>query len=244
MRIFFLTKSKPYTCGLLRWMIRNHIVVGVIGKDRNALKATEMERVCLHHNVPIFSIDEVYEKISNRNMPGADIAVSNNFGRLIKPKLIDYVRGNIFNLHGAILPDYKGLFVYNHGILNEEKEWGVTAHFVNERFDEGDIIEIRRFKIDHKKITIGELENLSQRHAFEMTRDIITAWEERGKPIGVRQTGGGTYFSRDDFERAKEIKVSDTATEVRKKIQAFYYPPYEGAFIVIGGERFELMVKR
>lgn len=241
MNILLLTKSKKYTCEILKYLIDRHHVTGVVCKSFDIIKDTELERLCLKHNIPLLEPAMLYQKIEEKTLPQTDLAVSNTFGRLIRKPLLDWVNGNCINLHGAILPNYKGLFTYNHGLLNGETEWGVTAHYVNEKFDEGNIIEIRKFPIRADEITVTELEALTQKTAYELTVDLIEKWQKTGPLPSTPQGNGGKYYSKEDFENAKEIHFTDSPQTVQKKIHAFWCPPYEGAYVNIGGEHFQLM---
>ena len=54
------------------------------------------------------------------------------------------------NFHPAPLPDMRGLGGYNVAILEDFEEWGVSAHFVDEEFDTGDLVRVDRFPIDRE----------------------------------------------------------------------------------------------
>lgn len=240
MNILFFTKSKKYTCKILEYMLNEHTLVGVVCKNKQILHGTEMEQICIRNGIDIYDNEEVYCRIDENTMPQIDLAISNTYGRLIKPSFINYVNGNCINFHGAILPDYKGWITYNHGLLNEEKYWGVTAHYVNEKFDEGEIIEIRKFPIDSRKISVRKLEEETQKNAYELTISLIERWKTEGRLPSYPQPSGGRYYSKEDFEAAKKVLVTDSSDEVIKKIHAFWCPPYEGAYIEIDGVHFQL----
>lgn len=241
MDILFLTKSKEYTCKILEYLIEHHTVVGVVCKKREVLTGTPMESMCRNYGIDIFENDEVYQMIEQGKMPRVDLAISNTYGRLIRKELIEWTGGNCINFHGAILPEYKGLYVYNHGLFNGEKEWGVTVHYVNEKFDEGNIIQVERFPIIADKISVKELERETQKAAYKLTIQIVEEWEKKGALPSIPQNGNGNYYSRADFEKAKKVNLTDTADIVKKKIHAFWCPPYEGAYIEIDGEHFQLL---
>lgn len=225
-------------------MSEQHNVVGVVCKNKKLVKDTELEHICNKRHIPLLENEEMYEMLEKNELPEIDLAISNTYGRLIKKPLLAWVKGNCINLHGAILPQYKGLFTYNHGLLNQEKEWGVSAHYVNEKFDEGDIIAIDRFPICADEITIKELEEKTQETAYLLTLKLIEEWERIGPLPGVAQESEGTYYSKEDFEKAKEVLITDSAETVIRKIHAFWCPPYEGAYITIGGKHFQLMTGR
>lgn len=241
MNILFLTKSKKYTCETLKYLLKKNHVVYVVCKELDIVKDTELWEICLNNYVQIMDSEEMNRRLEDEKMPRIDLAISNTYGRLIKTPLLKWVKGNCINLHGAILPKYKGLFTYNHGLLNGEKEWGVTAHYVNNRFDEGDIIAVRRFDIIADKISVSELEEKTQKTAYELTKEIVDIWEKEGPIRGTPQKSTGKYYSREDFERGKKVLFTDTPEIVEKKIHAFWCPPYEGAYIEIGGVHFQLL---
>lgn len=57
-------------------------------------------------------------------------------------------RFGTFNLHGSLLPKYRGAAPINHAIINGEKETGVTTFFIDRQIDTGDIIDCRKIAID------------------------------------------------------------------------------------------------
>lgn len=82
-----------------------------------------------------------------------DIIVLAGFLWLIPENLLKAFPNKIINIHPALLPKYggKGMYgdkVHKAIIENGEAESGITIHFVNEHFDEGEIIHQARFKIE------------------------------------------------------------------------------------------------
>jgi len=75
-----------------------------------------------------------------------DLVVNVSFHQIYKKDMLDRVR--IVNLHGSLLPKYRGRSVLNWAIISGEEEVGVTAHWVNEQIDAGDIICQDRVRVD------------------------------------------------------------------------------------------------
>lgn len=74
-----------------------------------------------------------------------DLIVLAGFLWLIPRHLLDAFPGKIINIHPALLPKYGGKGFYGHHVheavvAHHEKESGITIHYVNERYDSGDII--------------------------------------------------------------------------------------------------------
>lgn len=82
-----------------------------------------------------------------------DLIILAGFLWLIPDNLLKAFPNKIINIHPALLPKYGGKGMYGDNvhravIENKEEESGITIHFVNENFDEGEIIHQSRFKID------------------------------------------------------------------------------------------------
>lgn len=238
MNILFFTKSKPQTCKILQVLNHSGHSVAVVCKDTESFQGSEMADWCREKHITVYDNDMLYSILAEGNLPPFDLAISNTYGRLIKKPVIDHVKGKIFNVHCAPLPEYKGMFVYNWGIFNGETQWTVTAHYVNERFDEGDIIVAKSFSMDPFKITVAELEQKSQIVAAELTLSLVERFAKEEKIVGVPQRKNGHYYSRKDFEDLKKVTSKDSAPVIQKKIRACFCPPYEGAYWEHDGARF------
>ena len=82
-----------------------------------------------------------------------DLVVLAGFLWLIPSNLLQAFPNQIINIHPSLLPKYGGKGMYGDKVhleimLNKEYESGITIHFVNEHFDEGEIIHQSHFKID------------------------------------------------------------------------------------------------
>ena len=82
-----------------------------------------------------------------------DLVVLAGFLWLIPSNLLQAFPNQIINIHPSLLPKYGGKGMYGDKVhleimINKEYESGITIHFVNEHFDEGEIIHQSHFKID------------------------------------------------------------------------------------------------
>lgn len=76
-----------------------------------------------------------------------DVIVSVNASQVFKSSLLTLPRLGCINVHGALLPKYRGRLPSFWVLFNGEKETGVTVHFMNERLDDGPIIVQRRVPV-------------------------------------------------------------------------------------------------
>ncbi|MCA1756095.1 MAG: phosphoribosylglycinamide formyltransferase [Bacteroidales bacterium] len=99
-------------------------------------------------DVTVFDREQLYgsEYINNLLLErGVDFIALAGFLWLVPDNIIASYRGRIVNIHPALLPAYGGRGMYGNHVhravlKNGEKESGITIHYVNEKYDEGDII--------------------------------------------------------------------------------------------------------
>ena len=76
-----------------------------------------------------------------------DLFVSMSFNQIFKSKIFNLPKYKTINCHAGKLPFYRGRNVLNWVLINDEKEFGITVHFVDEGIDTGDIILQKSFQI-------------------------------------------------------------------------------------------------
>lgn len=76
-----------------------------------------------------------------------DLFVSMSFNQIFKRNILNLPRLKAINCHAGKLPFYRGRNILNWALINDEKEFGITVHFIDEGIDTGDIILQRTFAI-------------------------------------------------------------------------------------------------
>ena len=81
------------------------------------------------------------EFISAIKLHECDIFISMSFNQIFKKRIIGLPAEGIINCHAGQLPFYRGRNILNWVLINDEKEFGITVHYVDEGIDTGDIIK-------------------------------------------------------------------------------------------------------
>jgi methionyl-tRNA formyltransferase len=245
MNVVLLAKHKRSAARALEAVVRRGCSVAAVVVPPAAGGEHQSQRVDLvaeRHGLPLLSEGELYERLDE--LEGrVDLVLSVLFPRLIRRPLIDLPRVACLNFHPAPLPDWRGLGGYNLAILEGLSEWGASAHFVDESFDTGDLVRVRRFAMDPETETAWSLDLRSQEHLVELFGEVLDL-ALSGRPLPREPQGPGRYVSEADLERLRRVPEGADAAEVERRVRAFWHPPWPGATIERGGRVFTLVDQR
>ena len=74
-----------------------------------------------------------------------------------------------------------------------------------------------------------------------MLKHLIDEYVKKGYFTSEEQTQAGKFYKRKDLDIARRIYETDSSQEIERKIKAFWFPPYEGAYIEREGEHFSVI---
>jgi len=152
---------------------------------------------------------------------------------LVKKNTLDRGRYAL-NFHAGPLPEFGGWAFYNVAILEDSPEYGCTCHIMDERFDTGPLVKVRRFAINPREETALSLEKKAQTEMVLLFREVISAYEVTGKISSVDQDPElMRYLNAERFAKMKQIPMEATPEEVDRIARAFWYPPYEIAYYLL-----------
>jgi len=250
LNVIFMGKDKPSVISGLKFLLKNNVnVILVIGPSEKikSFSGVKLLKTAKDLSITTCSDKQIYRYLKTKNsivnkrfLKNIDVVISFLYWKRIKKPLIDLAKIGCINFHPAPLPEYRGLNGYSFAILHDLTHWGVSAHFVDESFDTGDLIKTKKFKIYAKNETSFSLEQKTQIHLLKLFKEIINM-TKAGKSLPRIPQGSGKYYSKTDFERLRIIKPTDTMIEIERKCRAFWYPPYEGAYVKLKGKKFTVV---
>ena len=164
----------------------------------------------------------------------ADVAFCYSYDMILSKDILSLFPDGIYNLHGALLPKYRGGNVLNWVIINGEEETGVTIHRMVEKVDAGPIVL-------QKKVSIGfEDTALLLRNKIFQAGDelLLTFWRlyvEKKLATVQQKEDEATYFPKRKPEDGY-FEWSWDAEKIYNMIRALVFP-WPGAFYIENGEK-------
>ena len=120
--------------------------------------------LALTKDVPVYQPTDASgkESVGYLKKLNADLFIVVSFGQILKKEVLNLPMSYSINLHGSLLPKYRGAAPTNWAIINGDETSGVTIIKMNEKMDEGDIILKKEIEIDAEDTNITLSEKLSE----------------------------------------------------------------------------------
>jgi len=249
LRVILMGKDKPLVRkGLDHLLQHGYRVVAVVGPQNGPATGRRLVDIAARRGIPTATDETLYDVLEGRSGPETltfsldkiDLVISLLYWKRIRKPIIQLPKIACINFHPAPLPEFRGVGGYNIAILENLKYWGAAVHFVDESFDTGELIEVRRFEIDPSRETAFTLEQNTQNVLFELFKETMEKVKRDRKFTGKPQ-GEGRYFSKKDFEQFRRIQPDDSPEVIARKVRAFWYPPKGGASILINGSEYTVI---
>ncbi len=187
------------------------------------------------HSIPVFSPERVNaDVIAQVAALQPEIIYSVYYRYLLPDAILNWATIGAFNLHGSLLPKYRGRAPVNWMLVNGEREAGMTLHYMVARADAGDIVAQRSCVIDDSDTALTLYRKLVPLGA-EIMREyhplIVTGRAPRTK----QDLSHGSYFGR---RRPADGRIDWRwpARRIFNLVRAVTHP-YPGAFCFAAGKK-------
>ncbi len=132
-----------------------HIVAAVTQEDKKTgrkqiLTPPPVKLMAQKYGIPVLQPHRIRREYEEVLSCEPDLIVTSAYGQIIPKALLDAPKYGCINTHASLLPKYRGAAPIQRAIMNGEKETGMTIMYMNEKMDEGDIIEQKTLPIDEK----------------------------------------------------------------------------------------------
>lgn len=251
MRAILLGKHKRSAVAALEHLVSRGVEVAAVvapSEPGGAVAEQRLDLAAERSGLALVGDGALYAAIEDPSaaaidLEGVDLVLSFLFWKRIRRPLIERARIGCLNFHPAPLPDVRGVGGYNVAVLEGFSEWGVSAHFVDEQFDTGDLVRVDRFPIDAAAETALSLDIRSQEHLVSLFRDVVDR-ALAGEELPRAPQGEGRYVTREQFEALRRVRRGDPPELTERRVRAFWHPPHEGATIEVAGRELTLVDRR
>lgn len=204
-----------------------HNVVGLYtqpdrtGRGHHSHQPHPMKEAALERNIPVFQPDNINTAESLDELRGlnADAFIVAAYGQILKPDLLNIPPLGAFNIHGSLLPKYRGASPIQYAILHGETETGITIFKIEPKLDAGPMIRKDAISIGHNE-TAGEVHDRLAQLGGEIIAETVNAIEV-GNLEPLTQTESDTVYAPRLQKTDGIIEWTKSAKQIHDHIRAF-----------------------
>ncbi|MFZ6816050.1 methionyl-tRNA formyltransferase [Undibacterium sp. Rencai35W] len=210
------------------------------------LHASAVKQFALQHDIPVaqptsLKLDGKYPDVAQeahellRNTPH-DVMVVAAYGLILPRSVLDIPRLGCINIHGSLLPRWRGAAPIHRAIESGDAQTGITIMHMEEGLDTGPMLHMQSVEIAADDTT-GSLHDKLAQLGGEMITETLRQLQQGAIPATVQPEQGVTYAAKISKEEAG-LDFNLSAEQLARKIRAFN--PFPGAHATIAGTTVKL----
>lgn len=212
--------------------VRNKYNVSCIFTDKNSKEIIEY---CLENDIKYFKNNPRDGKgIIFLKQFKIDVILSVNYLYIIEKEMINYPSIISINIHGSLLPKYRGRTPHVWAIINGERKTGITIHRISEGCDEGEIIKQKEIDIEHND-SGADIMNKFNKNYFPLIDTVLNEIKNEKYTLTPQNHQLATFFGKRSPEDGK-IDWEWNKENIRNWVRA-QRDPYPGAFTFLNNEK-------
>lgn len=242
MRILFMGTPEFAEVSLKALVEDNRDVVCVITQPDKPkgrgyeMAMPEVKVYAMEKNIPVYQPDTLKDEailpLLEEYQPDVIIVVA--YGKILPEYVLNFPKYGCINIHGSLLPKYRGAAPIQRAVIDGERVSGVTSMYMEKGLDTGDMLIKRELPIG-RETTAGEYHDALAILGGEVLLETLDALSEGALTPEKQDDSLSTYASQ--LSKAEgEINWNNTSTEIYNKVRGLN--PWPKAFSFIGGKRF------
>ena len=210
---------------------------------REAIWFASVERLAREHGLEVATpqAGELAALLPRIEALAPDFLFSFYYRHMLPAAFLAAARRGAYNMHGSLLPKYRGRVPVNWAILNGERETGATLHEMVEKPDAGRIVDQMAVPILPDDTALDVFRKVTVAAELVLDRSLPTLVDGSARPR-PQELSKGSYFGGRRPEDGR-IDWSKGAREIHDLVRAVA-PPYPGAFTTLGGSTLRVLRTR
>ena len=203
---------------------------------KKILMPVPTKEVALKHNIPVYQpikIRKEYEFVKELN---PDVIITLAYGQIVPQGLLDIPPLGCLNLHGSLLPKYRGAAPIQYALMNNDKVTGMTLMKMVKEMDAGEMYATEEVEISEEDNSTSLFKKMGDAALRLILKELPTILE--GKLVGVPQDESLVSFSPSIKPEEEKLDLNKSKEELHGYIRALSDVP--GAYLYLEGLKFKV----
>jgi methionyl-tRNA formyltransferase len=201
---------------------------------------TPIKQWAVANNIPVYQPEKAADEafIQAIRLLDLDLVVTAAYGQILKQAFLDIPRYGCVNVHGSLLPKYRGASPMQQAILDDSSVTGITIMYMEKQMDAGDIVLQKEILIRADE-TCGELHDELSQLGGQCVEEILQIFKSTPVPNAIKQDENQATYCRKIDKNMGEIDWNTwSAKTIHLRVRALN--PWPGAFTSYQNKRLKV----
>lgn len=202
---------------------------------------SEIKQFALDQSIPVFQPEDLSAEdfVAGLKKMNADLFVVIAYGRFLPEDVLNIPRYFSINVHGSLLPRYRGAAPINWAIINGEKETGLSIIRMNAKMDAGDILATKTIMISEKTTALSLREEMKQVGPDFLVQTIGDIEAQKGEVSFIPQDPAEVTFASKIQKDTGKIDWCCSAHDIARLVRGLL--PYPAAYTFFSGKKLKVL---
>lgn len=243
LRIVFMGTPEISAKTLESMIINGFNIVGVVAQmdkpvgRKKVLEKVPTKVIAEKYSIPVYQPYRIKKDFSFLKEINPDLILTLAYGQIVSQEVLDIPRFGCLNLHGSLLPKYRGASPIQSSLINNEKVTGVTLMRMIKEMDAGEMYAKKIVKIDEDDNS-SSLFNKIQVACFELVKESLLK-VINGEITGEKQNENEVTFCGMIKKEDEKLDLNKTKEELIGWIKGLSYEP--GAYLFLENTKIKIL---
>ena len=243
MKVVFMG-TPEFAVPTLQALIDHHQVAAVVthpGRQRGRGKKVQFSPVkekAAEYKIPVLQPEKARDEefIQELETIAPDVIVVVAYGQILPERILNLPKYGCINVHGSLLPKYRGAAPIQWAVLNGEEKTGITTMYMEKGLDTGDMIDKAKVVLDPKE-TAGSLHDKLMNLGADLLLETLDKLE-KGTIVRTKQDDSQSCYAKMLSKEMGRMDFSRSAKELEQWIRGMN--PWPSAYTTMNGKTLKI----
>lgn len=204
---------------------------------KQKLSPSPVKELALAHDLPVLQPEKIRQDFQELLTYTPDLIVTCAYGQIVPQEVLDLPKYEAVNLHGSLLPAYRGAAPIQRAVWNREPESGMSLMRMVKKMDAGPVLDMEKIALAADETTSTLFEKMGDAACVLLGRNLDTLVS--GNADFKEQNEAEVSFAAMITREEEELDLSKTDAEIEAQIRALADEP--GAYVIANGKKLKIL---
>lgn len=221
-------------------------IVGVVTNPdsplgrKHVLTPSPVKQVAFENGLKVFTPEKIRLDHAFLKELNPDVIVTFSYGQIVPQEVLDTPKIGAINLHGSLLPEYRGAAPMQRAIIEGKKETGVSLMKMVLAMDAGEVYDVEKFAIEDNDNYSSVYQKMAEAGSHLILRDLLAY--SNGELKGVPQEESKVTYAKKILPEDEHLSLKGNCSSLLNWIRGLSNIP--GGYLMLGEEKMKIFAAK